>query len=347
MKKAFITGINGQDGSYLAELLIEKGYTVIGLIRRLSVAESKTARLEKAKIYPHPQITLEYGDMCDQPSLLNILRKHEPDEIYNLAAQSHVRVSFDAPHATTDVVALGTLNLLESVRAVCPKAKIYQAGSSEMFGNCVDSDGFQRETTPMHPVSPYGCAKLYAYNLCSVYRDAYDMFICNGVLFNHESPRRGRDFVTNKVVLGAYDIFCNKLKILRLGNLKATRDWGHAKDYVRAMWMMLQEDKPDDYVVATGVSTSVEYLCNYIFGKMGLVPELFIEIDPAYYRPKELHELRGDSSKIREALGWTPEYSFEGLIDDMLEAVAGPLVNPRKFLDYEVSPPELKKEYKK
>jgi len=269
MKRALITGISGQDGSYLAELLLEKVYEVWGLFRRHSVPENQTSRLEALGIMNHPNFNSDsYGDMTDLPSLLNVLKKCMPDEIYNLAAQSHVRISFDQPAFTTNTDANGVLNLLEAMRLVCPKAKMYQAGSSEMYGNESDPDGFRRETTPMLPVSPYGCAKLYAYNLCKVYRSSYNMFISNGILFNHGSPRRGFKFVTRKIVDGAVKIYKKEQWKLPLGNLKATRDWGHAKDYVRAMWMMLQHDKPDDFVCSMGESHSIEELCIKVFTKL-------------------------------------------------------------------------------
>jgi len=316
---AFITGINGQDGSYLTELLLEKGYRVIGLVRRLSVPESQTSRLEEAGVYPNDKLHLKYGDLTDQSSLLNILDEYKPNEIYNLAAQSHVQVSFEAPQFTTDVIAMGTLNLLESVKLLLPDARVYQAGSSEMFGNSIDKDGFQRETTPMLPVSPYGCAKLYAYNLARTYRNSYDMFISNGILFNHESPRRGGNFVTNKIVKGAFDVLEEKTKVLALGNLKATRDWGHSKDYVKAMWMMLQHSSPDDFVCATGKSHSVGDVVNHVFGELDLLPpEQFIEVDPKYFRPQELNDLRGDPSKITSCLKWIPKYTFEHMLNEMI-----------------------------
>ena len=299
MKTAFITGINGQDGSYLAELLLSKGYRVVGLVRRLSVPESQTSRLEEAGVFTNENLHLEYGDMTDNTSLYRILNEYKPDEIYNLAAQSHVRVSFDAPQFTTDVIAMGTLNLLEAMRALCPDARMYQAGSSEMFGNSIDEDGFQRETTPMLPVSPYGCAKLYAHSLCRNYRYSYRIFVSNGILFNHESPRRGGTFVTNKIVRGAVDIHAGNSETLALGNLKATRDWGHSKDYVEAMWLMLQHDIPVDLVCATGKSHTVGEVVDYVFGKLGLCPEQHITIDPKYFRPQELDNLRGDSTKMR------------------------------------------------
>ena len=318
-KTAFITGINGQDGSYLTELLLNKGYTVVGLVRRLSVPESQTSRLEDAKVYPHKNLHLEYGDLTDQSSLFRILNRYKPDEIYNLGAQSHVRVSFDAPQFTTDVIAMGTLNLLEAMREICPDARMYQAGSSEMFGNSIDADGFQRETTPMHPVSPYGCAKLYAHNLCQTYRNSYGMFISNGILFNHESSRRGGNFVTNKIVKGALKIAEGKESTLALGNLEATRDWGHSKDYVEAMWLILQHTHPDDFVCSTGKSHSVGDVVKYVFGRLDLCPDQHIIIDPKYFRPQELDDLKGDSTKLRAALGWKPSYSFETLLEEMIQ----------------------------
>ena len=318
-KTAFITGINGQDGSYLTELLLNKGYTVVGLVRRLSVPESQTSRLEEAEVYPHKNLHLEYGDLTDQSSLFRILNRYKPDEIYNLGAQSHVRVSFDAPQFTTDVIAMGTLNLLEAMREICPDARMYQAGSSEMFGNSIDDDGFQRETTPMHPVSPYGCAKLYAHNLCQTYRNSYGMFISNGILFNHESSRRGGNFVTNKIVKGALKIAEGKESTLALGNLEATRDWGHSKDYVEAMWLILQHTHPDDFVCSTGKSHSVGDVVKYVFGRLDLCPDQHIIIDPKYFRPQELDDLKGDSTKLRAALGWKPSYSFETLLEEMIQ----------------------------
>lgn len=318
MKKALITGISGQDGSYLAELLLSKGYQVWGLLRRHSVPENQTSRLEKIGILH--RLKLVYGDMTDLPSLYRVLKEAQPTEIYNLAAQSHVRVSFDQPVFTTLTDAQGVLNLLEAAKEVCPYARIYQAGSSEMFGNEQDSDGFRRETTPMRPVSPYGCAKLYAHNLASTYRTSYDMFISNGILFNHESPRRGINFVTNKIVDGAVQIYKGKKYTLPLGNLDATRDWGHAKDYVRAMWMMLQHNKPDDFVCSMGESHSVRELCDIVFKRLGMNYENHVTIDSIYYRPTELHDLKGDCSKLKNTLGWKPEYNFESLIEEMIKA---------------------------
>ena len=318
MGKALITGISGQDGSYLAELLLSKGYEVWGLLRRHSVPENQTRRLEEIGILG--DINLVYGDMTDLPSLLHILKDVNPDEIYNLAAQSHVRISFDQPAFTTHTDAVGVLNLLEAMRLMCPDARMYQAGSSEMYGNECDADGYRREDTLMRPVSPYGCAKLYAFNLCRTYRTSYDMFVSNGILFNHESPRRGLNFVTNKVVDGAVKIRKGKQLELALGNLNATRDWGHAKDYVRAMWMMLQHDEPDDFVCAMGESHSIKELCAEVFGQVDLDYQDYVTIDRKYFRPTELHDLKGDSSKLRRVLGWEPEYTFQGMIEEMVAA---------------------------
>jgi GDPmannose 4,6-dehydratase len=315
MKTALITGINGQDGSYLAEFLLEKGYKVHGTLKRNSVAENQTARLENI----FDQITLHYADLTDLSSLISVLQKATPDEIYNLAAQSHVRISFDQPIYTANVTGLGTLNMLEAVRLICPTTKIYQASSSEMFGNSIDVDGFQRETTPMHPVSPYGCAKVFSYNICRNYRNSYNMFISNGILFNHESPRRGTNFVTNKVVKEAVKIKYGLSNELKLGNLNATRDWGHAKDYVEAMWMILQQEKSDDFVCATGISHTVQYLCEYVFGKLDLDYTKYVTQDEKFLRPEELNDLKGDSTKLKTITGWDPKYTFESMMDEMIE----------------------------
>tara|TARA_R110002051_G_scaffold1143_9_gene5886 strand:+ start:46288 stop:47256 length:969 start_codon:yes stop_codon:yes gene_type:complete len=320
MKTAFITGISGQDGSYLAELLLEKGYEVWGLLRRHSVPENQTSRLNDIGIFDNPKMHLVYGDLLDLPSLLHILQEVKPNEIYNLAAQSHVRISYDQPAFTTMADANGVLNLLEAMRIFCPDARMYQAGSSEMFGNECDEDGYRRETTLMRPVSPYGCAKLYAYNLCRTYRTSYNMFVANGILFNHESPRRGLNFVTNKIVDGAVKISKGESSTLALGNLDATRDWGHAKDYVRAMWMMLQHDEPDDFVCAMGESHSVRELCMQVFSELDLDYIDYITIDPKYYRPTELDDLKGDCFKLRSSLGWTPTYTFKKMIKEMVQA---------------------------
>ena len=316
-KKALITGINGQDGSYLAELLLQKGYEVYGTLKRNSVAENQTARLDD--VYDHIKDNLTYADMTDLASLIRVLDKVQPDEIYNLAAQSHVRISFDQPIYTANTVGIGTLNLLEASHMICHDVKIYQASSSEMFGNMIGRDGFQRETTPLHPVSPYGCAKVFAYNISRNYRHSYDMFVSNGILFNHESPRRGTNFVTNKVVKEAVKIYYGLSKELRLGNLDATRDWGHAKDYVRAMWMILQLDKPDDFICATGISHSVRDLCEYVFTKLDLNYQDYVKQDEKFLRPEELHNLKGDPKKLKKATGWEPEYTFESMLDEMID----------------------------
>jgi GDPmannose 4,6-dehydratase len=314
-KIALITGINGQDGSYLAEFLLEKGYEVHGTLKRNSVSENQTSRLDSV----YDKIKLHYADLTDLSSLVRVISEVKPIEIYNLAAQSHVRISFDQPLYTANVTGIGTLNVLEAVKLLNPSIKIYQASSSEMFGNSIDDDGFQRETTPMNPVSPYGCAKVFSYNICRNYRNSYGMFISNGILFNHESPRRGTNFVTNKVCKEAVKIKLGLSNVLKLGNLDATRDWGHAKDYVKAMWEILQLETSDDFVCSTGISHSVQDLCEYVFGKLELDWKLYVKQDEKFLRPEELHNLKGDSSKLIKATGWSHDYTFESMLDEMIE----------------------------
>ena len=313
-KRALITGINGQDGSYLAEYLLSLGYEVYGIIRRHSVSENQDTRLGAISDKVH---TL-YGDLTDYPSLVRIFMEVKPDEIYNLGAMSHVRVSFDIPSYTIETNALGVLNMLEVYRTLCPAAKFYQASSSEMFGNSVDEDGVQRLTTPLNPVSPYGCAKVMGYHLVKHYRHAYKLHACNGILFNHESPRRGSNFVTNKVVKGAVEIKQGIRDTLELGNLDSQRDWGHAKDYVRAMHMLLTHDTPDEWIVATGITHSVRQLCEYVFNELGLDYKDYVVQNPIYMRPEELNYLRGDSTRIRKELGWDPQYTFESMLNEMI-----------------------------
>lgn len=314
MKKAFITGINGQDGSYLSEYLLGLGYDVSGIIRRNSVPESQQTRLENIQ---NKNFNVYYGDVTDFHSVDKLIREIKPNEVYNLAAQSHVRISFDVPQFTTNVNSIGALNVLESFKNNCPDGKFYQASSSEMFGDSVDSDNYQRITTPMTPVSPYGCSKLYSYNIVRNYRKSYKIFASNGILFNHESPRRGSNFVTNKVVKTAVMIKNGMTNKLELGNLDSYRDWGHSKDYVKAMHLILQQDGPSDYVVATGETRSVRELCNYVFKSLGLNYNDHVIQNNVYLRPEELPYLRGDASEINK-LGWKPEYSFEMMIDEMI-----------------------------
>jgi GDPmannose 4,6-dehydratase len=316
-KIALILGANGQDASYLAELLIEKGYVVHGTIRRNSVPESQTTRIQYLR--DSNQITLHYMDLTDPISVESIINELKPDEIYHLAAQSHVQISFELPKYTLDVNSGGTLAVLEAVRKFSPNSKVYHAATSEMFGNQSDQDYFQRETTKMIPVSPYGCSKLYAHSLCHNYRNSYNMFISSGILFNHESPRRGINFVTNKVVLEAVKIKLGLSNELVLGNLDAMRDWGHAKDYVEGMWLMLQQEKPDDYVLATGMSNKVKDLVDYVFNKLELDSEKYVKSDKKFERAEELHYLRGDATKAKTKLGWQPKYTFESMLDEMIE----------------------------
>ena len=316
-KKALITGINGQDGSYLSEHLLSLGYEVHGLIRRHSVAENQNYRLCNNNI--HDKVTNHYGDLLDYPSLVRIMSTVKPDEIYNLGAMSHVRISFDMPSFTIQTNALGVLNMLEVYRTLCAEAKFYQASSSEMFGNSVDSDGVQRLTTPMTPVSPYGCAKLMAFNLVRHYRHAYKLHACNGILFNHESPRRGSNFVTNKVVKTAVEIKKGLKTELELGNLDSYRDWGHSKDYVRAMHMIINHETPEEFIVATGETHSVRDLCEIVFAKLDMNYKDYVVQNKKFMRPEELKYLKGDSSKAREVLNWKPEYTFETMLDEMID----------------------------
>lgn len=313
-KKAFITGIGGQDGSYLAEYLLGLGYEVHGIVRRNSVAEHQQSRIEDIKSNLH----VYYGDLLDQSSIEHLLDKIQPDEIYNIAAQSHVRISYDIPQFTAQTNAVGVLNVLEAYRRACPNAKFYQASSSEMFGSSVDADGYQRETTPMNPVSPYGCTKVFGYNIVRNYRNAYKLHASNGILFNHESPRRGSNFVTNKVIKAAVSIKLGLQDKLELGNMDAYRDWGHSKDYIRAMHLILQQDKPGDWVVATGETRSVRDMCEYVFSKLGLDYNQYVVQNNKFLRPEELPYLKGDPTRIRE-LGWKPEYTFESMMDEMIE----------------------------
>ena len=314
-KTALITGISGQDGSYLSEYLLELGYEVHGIVRRHSVSENQSSRVE----HIYDKIKLHYGDLLDVSSLERVIIEVKPDEIYNLAAQSHVRVSFDVPQYTMNVNSNGVLNLLEVYRKICPKAKFYQASSSEMFGNSKDSDNCQRETTQMKPVSPYACSKLSAHTICCNYRNSYNLHICCGILFNHESPRRGTNFVTNKVVKTAVEIKLGLKDKLALGNLDSMRDWGHAKDYVKAMHLMLNQDVAEDWVTSTMKTHSVKDLCEYVFNKLEMNYKDYVVQDQRFMRPEELEYLKGDSSKIREKLNWKPEYTFETMLDEMIE----------------------------
>jgi len=316
MKRAFITGITGQDGSYLTEYLLGLDYEVYGIMRRHSTSENQDSRLNHIS----DKIETVYGDLQDQSSLERAISRIQPDEIYNLGAQSHVRVSFDIPQFTGNTNALGVLNMLEAYRLHAPNAKFYQASSSEMFGNCVDEDGFQRETTPMHPVSPYGCSKLYGYSIVRNYRKSYKLHACNGILFNHESPRRGSNFVTSKVVKRAVEIKKGLATGLVLGNIDSHRDWGHSKDYVKAMHKIINHETPDDFVVSTMETHSVRDMCEYVFARLGMDYRDHISQDEKFMRPEELKYLKGDSTKAREILGWTPEYTFETLMDDMVDS---------------------------
>ncbi len=322
-KRALLTGITGQDGSYLSELLLEKGYEVHGIIRRTSTFN--TDRIDHIYEDPHNEqarLFLHYGDLTDGTTLRRILEEVKPQEIYNLGAQSHVRVSFDSPEYTVDAVGMGTLRLLEAIRDYRHRTGInvrfYQAGSSEMYGKVQDVP--QRETTPFYPRSPYACAKVYAHWQTVNYRESYDLFACNGILFNHESPRRGETFVTRKITRAIARIVAGQQKTLHMGNLDAKRDWGYAKDYVKAMWLMLQQDAPDDYVVATGETHSVEEFLDLSFGHVNLNWRDYVAFDDRYLRPAEVDLLIGDPTKTKEKLGWQPSVTFEELVRLMVEA---------------------------
>jgi len=317
MKRAFITGITGQDGSYLAELLLDKGYEVHGLIRRSSTFNTdRIDHLYKDFHDPNAHIYLYYGDLCVSGQLTDLLHTIKPGEIYHLGAQSHVRVSFDMPEYTSDVTGLGTLRLLEAIRKTGIKTRFYQASSSEMFGSAPPP---QNESTPFQPRSPYAAAKVYSYHMVQNYREAYQIFACNGILFNHESPRRGETFVTRKITRAATRIKLGLTDKLYLGNLEAKRDWGFAGDYVVAMWLMLQQNEPDDYVIATGETHSVREFVERVFQKLGLDYKKHVVIDQKYFRPTEVDVLLGDATKATKKLGWKPKISFELLIDMMIE----------------------------
>jgi len=311
-RRALITGVTGQDGSYLAEFLLEKGYEVIGMVRRTS-----TVNLDRIK-HIRDKLILVQGDLLDQVSLIDILKEHRPHEVYNLAAQSFVPTSWKQPVFTAEVTALGVTRILEAIRTVDPSIRFYQASSSEMFGKVQQIP--QNENTPFYPRSPYGVAKLYGHWITVNYRESYGIFACSGILFNHESPRRGLEFVTHKVTYGAAKIKLGMAKELRLGNLDAKRDWGYAGDYVKAMWLMLQQDKPDDYVIATGETHSVRELCELAFGYLGLDWRDYVVVDPKFFRPAEVEHLVGDASKARRVLGWEPTVTFEELIKMMVDA---------------------------
>lgn len=315
-KKALITGIAGQDGSYLAELLLSKDYDILGIIPRRSTPHTQTLRLD----HIGNLLKLEYGDVLDLASVYRVMKSFKPNEIYHLAAQSHVQISFTEPINTTSIDALGTLNMLEATSEFCPRARFYNAASSEIFGNSPDYP--LSENSVMIPCSPYAAAKLYSYHITCIYRIAKKLFAVNGILFNHESPRRGLNFVTAKVVKGALDIKYGKNKTLELGNLDAKRDWGHAADFVYAMWLMMQHKQPDDYVVATGEDRSVRELCEYVFNKVGLGSyKKYVKSSKKYLRPYELFKLKGNPAKIKRELGWEPKIGFEELLDEMITEI--------------------------
>jgi GDPmannose 4,6-dehydratase len=313
-KTALITGVTGQDGSYLAELLLGKGYDVHGIVRR----SSSINRTRIDHLRGDPRFHLHYGDLTDASSLNRILQAVAPDEIYNLGAQSHVKVSFEVPEYTAESVGVGTLRLLEAIREVGSKPRFYQAGSSEMFGKVVETP--QTEATPFYPRSPYAAAKVYAHWVAVNYREAYGMFICNGILFNHESPRRGESFVSRKISRTVAAIKLGLEDKLALGNLEAKRDWGYAKDYVAAMWMMLQADKPDDYVIATGETHTVQEFCELAFAHAGLDWKKYVAVDPKFFRPTEVDLLLGDASKAKRVLGWQPTTKYADLVRLMVDA---------------------------
>ena len=319
MKRALITGITGQDGSYLAELLLEKGYEVHGIIRRSSTFNTKRIdHLYKDFHEPGAKMLLHYGDFTDSSSLADIINKSEPDEVYHLSAQSHVRTSFDIPEYTSDVTGLGTVRILEAIRRSKRDVRFYQASSSEMFGKTKDFP--QNEKTPFHPRSPYACAKVFAYYMTINYRESYGMFASNGILFNHESPRRGETFVTRKITRGLARILAGKEKELYLGNLEAKRDWGYADDFVKAMWMILQHKEPDDFVIATGETHSVKEFLQEAFSLVGKKWEEYVKIDPRYFRPAEVDVLMGDYSKAKKLLGWEPKVKFKELVKIMVQS---------------------------
>jgi len=311
-KKAVITGITGQDGSYLAELLLDKKYDVIGMARR-----SSSSNFERIK-HLENEITIEYGDLADQTSINRILDKYKPNEVYNLAAQSFVKTSFDQPILTSDITGIGVTRVLEAIKTICPKAKFYQASSSEMFGKVQTTP--QNENTKFYPRSPYGTAKAYAHHMTVNYRESYNMFACSGILFNHESPRRGKEFVTQKIINGAVSIKNQRSKNINLGNLESIRDWGYAKDYCVAMWLMLQQDEPDDYVIGTGKTNSVKNFCDISFKLLNLNYEDHVVVDENYFRPAEVDLLVADASKAKLKLGWEPKTNLEELINIMIES---------------------------
>lgn len=314
-KKAFITGIAGQDGSYLSEYLLNKGYEVYGIVRRSSVAENQLSRLNNVI----NDIDVRYGDLLDQTSIEKVLTDIKPDEIYNLGAQSHVRISFDIPQYTVQTNSIGVINILESYKRICPDAKFYQASSSEMFGLSVDDDGFQRETTLMNPVSPYGCSKVFGYNMVRHYRRAHNLHAVNGILFNHESPRRGSNFVTNKVVKEACRIKLGRSNKLELGNMDSYRDWGHSKDYVIAMHAILNHDIADDYVVSTGETHTVREMCDIVFKYLGMNYQDYVIQNDKFLRPEELPYLKGDCSKLKSTFNWETTYTFEMMLYEMCD----------------------------